>query len=454
MNKRRTNRLNLKNSMVIGSLLFGMVFGAGNTIFPISVGQNAGSSFFPASLGFLVTAVGFPVLAVISFSLSEKESLFDYTAPAGKGISYFFSLALLMTIGPMFATPRTATVSFEVAFKPFYGENSTIPLLIYTFVFFALVLFFALKPTKILDTIGRFMAPIFIVLISILIIANLLNPMGNPADYKPIGKYAENAVTQGMIDGYSTMDVLACLAFAIVIIDNLKRMGISGTKDFARETAKSSITTLVIMSVLYIAFVHLGASSLGTMELQKNGGLVLAFSSTHFFKSAGHILLAATIGLACLKTAIGLAVAIPAAINRKFPNFLSLNTLTVLFVLLSFLIANFGLDAIISLSIPFLYFLYPLSFAYIILWITNTIIPLRASAFKLTIGVACIPAVLDFMSATPDFIKNTGFVQAILNFGKESLPLFKLNLFWVIPVGIAFLLSVLFLRDRKAVSAV
>lgn len=44
--------LTLKENIVVASMLFGLFFGAGNLIFPVSMGQQAGSQMWPAFLGF------------------------------------------------------------------------------------------------------------------------------------------------------------------------------------------------------------------------------------------------------------------------------------------------------------------------------------------------------------------------------------------------------------------
>lgn len=444
-------KLNRSDSFIIGSLLFGMLFGAGNIIFPTGEGQLAAGNYLYASLGFLVTAVGLPILAIISFSLSQKSSLFEYTLPAGKTLAYIFTLGLLLTIGPLFATPRTATVAFEIAIKPLVKGEGKLPLLIYSFLFFTLVLFFALRPSKIMDTIGKYMAPAFIVLISILMFANILNPMGSPKDFLPQVPYDTRPFIQGILDGYSTMDVLACLAFGIIIVENIKRLGVKEGPAIAKQTGRSSIITLFLMSILYITFCHFGASSLGSLGPQKNGGLVIALASLHYFKSFGHILLALTTSLACLKTAIGLAVSISESLHRIFPNFLSSKTWTYIFVLISFVIANFGLDRILQISLPVLMFLYPLAISFILLWFSKHFFGLKDRAFQITILVACLPAILDLLMASSDQVKNIGFVSSLLQLAKSYLPFFEIGLGWLVPVLFTLVLCFIFLRERREV---
>ncbi len=442
--------LQTKQVIAVGSLLFGMLFGAGNVIFPPIMGQKAGESYVPSAVGFLVTAVGLPILAIISFALSKKLTLKDYADRVGKGFGMFFSLALLLTIGPLFAIPRTATVAFEVGIQPLLeGKSPFVYLLIYSVIFFVLCLFFSIKPSKILDIVGKAMAPAFIVLIAVLLLANIFNPMGNPSDYTAQGAYAKMSFSQGIIDGYQTMDILACLAFGITIITNIKMLGVQDEKFIAKETGKSSIFTLIVMSLIYFGLTYLGATSLGAMEVQPNGGLILAYASYFHFGGVGQFLLALTITIACLKTAIGLCVSLSQSFAKLFPNKLKEKTWTVIFVAASFTIANFGLNTIIQLSLPVLMFLYPISITLILLWLVDSVIPLRDIAFKVTIILAIIPALFDLLGATPDSISKAAWAQNVLDLPKGILPLYGYGLGWLVPVGIGLVISLLFFRAKR-----
>lgn len=65
-------KLDFKSNLLIGSLLFGLFFGAGNLIFPVHMGQLAGSNSLQATIGFLITGVGLPLLGVIAAVLAQS----------------------------------------------------------------------------------------------------------------------------------------------------------------------------------------------------------------------------------------------------------------------------------------------------------------------------------------------------------------------------------------------
>lgn len=140
--------LTLSEKLLVGSLLFGLFFGAGNLIFPLELGQRSGSNITPVTIGFLLSAVSLPILAVVATAASDSESLFDLSKAAGSKFAYFFTTLLYLTIGPGFAIPRTATTTYEVVFEGNEAFYNSFGLLLFSVVFFALVLFFSIKKSK------------------------------------------------------------------------------------------------------------------------------------------------------------------------------------------------------------------------------------------------------------------------------------------------------------------
>ena len=206
-------KLTAREIVAVASLLFGLFFGAGNLIFPVHMGQMAGANSVVAILGFVVTAVGLPLLAIVSMALSRSESLAELSGRVGKHYGIFFTCLLYLTIGPCFAIPRCASTSFTVGMAPLVGEDQqALALLIFSTVFFALVLYFSLRPSGILTYVGKVINPVFLVFLLLLIIAALLNPTAGLTEVAPEGNYVNHPFVTGFLEGYNTMDILAALA--------------------------------------------------------------------------------------------------------------------------------------------------------------------------------------------------------------------------------------------------
>ena len=437
-------KLDVRSNLLIGSLLFGLFFGAGNLIFPVHLGQLAGANTLSATIGFLLTGVGLPIIGVVASALSRSESLYEMAKPVSKTYGILFTCALYLTIGPLFAIPRTATVAFEVGLTAFVTEaNLPLALFVFSLLFFAATLFYALRPGRILDWVGRYLTPAFVGLLSILIIATVVRPMGNPVNYPALGNYSTQPLFTGIIDGYNTMDALASLAFAIIIISNIEKLGVTDPKRKAIETLKSGIVCLVGMGVIYSALAYMGATSLGSVESGANGGIILASVSKHYFGLFGQVLLAAIVLVACLKTAIGLITACGQMFSEMFPNSLSYNQYAIAFTFVSFAIANFGLETIIQLSLPVLMFLYPLAIVLIILSLLNPVIKKQKTVYQWTIGLTVFAALFDFINALPKSVKEKGVLSEIIQVATYYLPGFENGFGWILPSIFGFIVGVI-----------
>ena len=439
-------RLRKQEYIFVASLLFGLVFGAGNLIFPASMGQQAGTAMLPALIGFCITGVGLPLLGIAAISITASESLFDIGMKIGRRFAYGFTCALYLCIGPLFAIPRTATVSFQVGASPFLAEDGqTLGLLLFTLLFFALVLYFSLRPSGILIWVGKVLNPLFLLFLGILIVTATARPMGTIWDAEPVGAYAEHAFFTGLLEGYNTMDVLAALAFGSILVNAIKRLGLSEPKDLSYSTIISGMFSTALMALIYLALTYVGAQSRTVYGLDANGGDVLAHIAAHYFGAFGGILLGVTITCACLKTAIGLVTACSTTFSDLFPRSLSYPKYAVVFSLFSLAISNVGLSKIIAYSLPVLYFLYPLAIVIIALCLIEGVLGYHRPLFVWTITGTAIAAAFDFVRALPPGIREVLYVHTL----GDALPFADIGMGWVVPSLIGFAVGVMVLARQR-----
>ena len=443
------NKLSFKEVLLVGSLLFGLYFGAGNLIFPLELGQRSGFNLTPVTIGFLISGVGLPILGIVATGLSDSQSLFDSAKPAGNFFAYFFTILLYLTIGPGFAIPRTATVSYEVAFKEIFGANDAVVLLVFSLVFFLIAFYFAVKEGDLIDTIGKYMTPIFLILLAIIAILGLVKPMGPLASVEPIDKYQNSPFTVGIIDGYNTLDAPASLAFAVLIISAIKDLGVKNPADIGRETLKAGLVCLVGMGVVYTSLASLGSASAHIMDGGENGAIILAKIASHYLGSAGHILLSLIVFIACLKTAIGLISACSEMFSEVLSFKISYKQYCIIFSIVSFLIANLGLSRIISLSLPVLMFLYPLSIAIIFLSMISIKTGKKEIIYKWTLAFTAVAAFFDLLVSLPESISKSSFITSILSIAQRYLPGFELGFGWIVPAIIGFIIGYIIDKSRK-----
>lgn len=426
------HRLTSAEYLFVGSMLFGMLFGAGNLIFPVHMGQLAGSHFWSANIGFISTGVLMPFLALIAFGLSGSGSLEELAGNVHPAFARIFTVLLYLTIGPAFALPRTATVSYQIGIVPFVGENQTLFLAGFTFLFMAVALLFSLKPSKLIVYIGKFLNPVFLAFLAVLVAVALVHPMGSIAGSIPQGAYVEHAFLTGFKEGYNTMDVLAMLAFSVVVINTLKDLGVTDPRTISVDLLKVGIIVVFLMSLIYTLITWLGTSSLGQLAVSANGGIALAQIAHSYFGPVGGMLLAAIVTFACLKTAIGLITACANTFRELFPGSLSYKAYCVLFAGISFLIGNVGLTQIIVLAVPILMFLYPMAITLILASFASALLGKDRRLYRWPMLLAGAAAFGDALSALPKGLQETGPVQSLLGC-YHQLPLFALGMSWLLP---------------------
>lgn len=430
---RSKKNLSVHESVTVASMLFGMFFGAGNLIFPAYMGQMAGKNVWPAICGFLVTGVGLPLLGVAALGVSRSDGLAQLSGKVGKNYGIFFTCALYLTIGPFFAIPRCATVPFSVGISPLIADGSgeRMLLAVFTLVFFAVVLGFSLYPSGILTWIGRILNPVFLAVMGILVVTALLNPLGEIGAIEPEIPYGAAPFFRGFLEGYNTMDALAGLAFGIVVVNVIRGLGVDDPEAVAGNTVKAGIFSCLAMGVIYVAVAVAGCQSRGLYPAASNGGEALSVIARHYFGMAGSVILAFIVVLACLKTAIGLITSCAETFTALFPGGPGYRMWAVSFCLVSFLIANLGLNAILACSLPVLYFLYPLAITLILLSLLGRFFGGAQIVYRTVTGFTLVASLIDFFGALPQGAREVLHVQGMIDLAARILPFFDLGLGWV-----------------------
>jgi LIVCS family branched-chain amino acid:cation transporter len=425
-------RLKSSDLLALGFMTFALFLGAGNIIFPPSAGMAAGENLWRAALGFLLTGVGLPLLTVVALA-QVGGGMQRLTAPLGKGAGTLFAVAVYLAIGPLFATPRTAVVSFEMGVAPFTGDQGS-ALLLYSLVYFAAVLFLALNPGQLVDRIGKFITPLLLAGLLVLGGAALFVPAGD------VGATAESyrvaPFVQGFLQGYLTMDTLGALVFGIVIATAIRDRGVTDSRLITRYSVAAGAIAAVGLSLVYLALFYLGATSQGIAADAQTGGQILTTYVQHTFGTAGSLLLAVVITLACLTTAVGLLTACGEFFSDLLP--FSYRTLVIALGMFSLLVANQGLSQLISVSVPVLVGLYPLA---IVLVGLSLLTPLWRSPRRVFVPVMAVTLVFGVV----DGMAAAGFADKVPELFTR-LPLAGQSLGWLTPVLGTLLLAVFFDR--------
>lgn len=445
-------QLSLRQRLLTAMTLFGMFFGAGNLIFPVHLGQLAGRNLIPAMVGFIITAVGIPILGVAAIGNTHSDGLQALSSKVGRRYSCFFTCLLYLTIGPCFAIPRCATTSFTTGISPLLGpqvpEGSA--LLLFSAAFFSLVLLFSLKPGNITLWIGKVINPLFLFFLAILILSALLHPSISVWDARPDAAYESGALFHALSEGYGTMDAIAGLAFGIVVVNVIRQMGVQEDAAVAREVLRSGILAGILMALIYMLTILIGAQSLGRFSLSENGGIALSQIADHYLGRAGLLILAVTISFACLKTSIGLVTSCSETFVQMFPHTLSYRTWAVLFTLFSFLVSNMGLSTIIRYSVPVLMLIYPPAITLILLALFGKCFRHDRRVYVWVTAFTWAASLFDFLKALPTQLQTSLQLDRAVALAERCLPFYELNLGWIVPAAAGLVIGLLIRRIAPA----
>jgi len=445
-----SNKISLKDMTAIGLMLFALFFGAGNLIFPPSLGQGAGSNLWPAIIGFLITGVGLPLLGVLAIGLSGSE---DSQALASKVHPIFATVLMVsiyLTIGPLFAIPRTAAVSYEIGIRPFMPNDSgvnTIGLSLYTLLFFCITYWLSLNPNKLVDRIGKILTPLLLITLVVILVQPIINPLGTIQ--MPSVEYANSPLFTGFKEGYLTMDTLASVVFGIVVINAIKAKGVTKSKDITKVCARVGLISAGFLAIIYAALAYVGATSVETLGQVANGGIILSSVANHFFGPLGNVVLGLAIIFACLTTSIGLITSCATYFTKIFPHF-SYKQLVAGFTLFSAAVANMGLNQLIAFSVPVLVTLYPIVIVLILLVFLEPLFNGKREVYVCSIFLTALISLLDGMQAAG---LQLTLVHQWLN---RVMPLYAEGFGWVVPaiVGVVLGYCINVARKSNSLSAV
>jgi branched-chain amino acid:cation transporter, LIVCS family len=266
----------------------------------------------------------------------------------------------------------------------------------------------------------------------------------------PLEAYQGKAFVTGFIEGYNTMDALASLVFGIIVIKAIRALGVTSKKEILATTAKTGTIAIVLLGLIYVGIAYLGSVSVEVFGVFDTGGPVLSNAADYYFGTLGAVLLGIVIILACLTTNIGLMVACGEYFHRLLPRF-SYKTLVIFFTTITFIIANFGLNNIITYSVPVLMFLYPLAIVLMLLTFLSSLFNHSRIVYVATIAVTFLISIIDGLKTLYKSlgIEGYGFFQPVVTFYENTLPLYNEGLGWLVPALIVIVLTGVFARFQK-----
>ena len=156
-----------KEILLISLMLFSMFFGAGNLIFPPFLGYEAGEHVWISLVGFIISATGLPILGVIS--IAKAGSFQTLAGRVHSSFAIIFPCIVYVFIGPGLGIPRAGSLAFEMGPGQLFPEAGNGLLLFYTVIFFSIVYWLSLSPSKLMGLFGKVLTPLLLCMIALIL---------------------------------------------------------------------------------------------------------------------------------------------------------------------------------------------------------------------------------------------------------------------------------------------
>lgn len=430
--------IRVKDVFVVGFALFAMFFGAGNLIFPPYLGVVSGSKWWITFLGFLFADAGLSLLVIISLTKfnGEMDALFNRV---GKRFAAIMGSVIVICIGPLIAVPRTAATTYEVGILPTIGPGFN--RIIFSIIFFAIVLTLTIKPSKVVDIVGQFLTPVLLISLAILIIKGVVSPLGQMSDKVLI---EGGLFSRGIKEGYQTLDSLGAFVFASIIIASLVDRGYKEEKIKIKATIMAGVITAVGMLLVYGGLAYLGATVSSNYGADIDSTTLLVAITYRLMGNTGKILLAIMITLACLTTAIGVTSSCGLFFSRLSKNKFSYEKVVLTVCILSAIVSNFGVTQILKFALPILLVVYPGALTLVVLGLFNEKIK-DDIVFRIAAATSLI---FSFIVVVSGLLGNETIPNLV-----AKLPLANLGFEWVVPVAISIVIGLMLSKkDSKSSS--
>jgi LIVCS family branched-chain amino acid:cation transporter len=412
-----------KDALIIGLALFAMFFGAGNLIFPPQIGLRTGTNWYLAAGGFLMTGIGLPLFGIFA-SIKGGEALERFQPRIGKKALIIFQIFVALTIG-FAAVPRTGATTHEIGFSLLIPGISPF---VTAIIFFGLTLVLAIKPTGIMDRIGKFLTPVLVTILAIIIIKGIVDPLTGTAPSTITNEFGE-----GFMGGYQTMDALGALIFGGIMLNTFREKGYNTPKEQMRMTTKAGLIALIGLGVVYSGLMFLGSTVAADAPADISRTSLTVLISNMLLGQTGTYMLGVGVSFACLTTSVGLIATIAEFFKDFSKGKVPYKFVVIVMTIACAMVSIIGVDGIVQVAGPILTVLYPVAiminiFIFTSQWIESNLV------IRLTLGVTFMVAIVQGLEAGGILGELPTQIIQVIPLGSAGFP-------WIVPTVITFIIT-------------
>lgn len=289
-------------ALVAGLALFSMFFGAGDLIWPLILGGEAGNQNFYAMSGLLITGVSLPLLGVISMMLFGGNYR-EFFGRMGAKPAVLIIFAVQVILGPLGSIPRLMTLSYATL-KPYLFEG--IDLVIFSVVASVVVLAFTLRPQKLVGFLGLVLTPLLLVALCAIIGIGFYYAR----EPEVVALSSSQAFSRGLNVGYNTLDLIASFMFAPLVISHfthgIDMSALECRREVVMKMLKASFVAAGLLGAMYVGLTYVSSYYTPLLDAAHKPEERLSAIALLLLGPNGAIIACIAVALACLTTAIPL----------------------------------------------------------------------------------------------------------------------------------------------------
>jgi len=302
--------------ITVGLAIFSMFFGAGNLIYPIAVGMRSGQHVLLGTLAFSITAVLLPLVGIVGMIFFDGDYN-RFFARLGNVPGKLAIISCMVIIGPLVAIPRIVTLSHVMVapFIPIAFMQTVCPTSSFIFALAFLGTTFACtyKESRFVDLLGITISPLLLACLLAIIVIGLFTA-STPIS---IDSSIATIFAQNFLGGYETLDLLGAIFFSSIALGAIRKStGPSASR------AQQALTGLYagILGMVLLGLMYAGLSIQGAFHSHGlagiNAGEMFREVSLRVLGTAGGLVIATAVLMACLSTAMGLATVVGEYVHK------------------------------------------------------------------------------------------------------------------------------------------
>lgn len=400
---------------ILGFALFALYFGAGNLIFPPSIGLESGSEWISSLLGFSLTGIVLPLLAV--FAILQADGKFEnLTKPISPWFYAVFNLLLMVGIGVFVTIPRMAATTYELGVGALFPG---VPSIVTIIVFFVITFFFAKDASNVIDRIGRYLTPVMVALLLFIVGKGIFSPLGTPTDTG-----ITQAFSKAFVNAYQTGDVITGILCAPIFILAIRHYGYTG-KEAKSIAVKSIVIAAMGLLIVYGGLLYISAGATSLFPEKVESTMLVKELISRLLGGGGAVALAIVIALACLTSTIGVVAVIAEFLKKLVRERIGYTAWVAIICTISASVATLGVERIVDYTMWIFTLLYPIAIVLVMLGIFHKSIP-SAGIYRGAILMTFIVSALETLAG---FGIGKDFILTTLGY----LPLGTSGFAWLVP---------------------